>query len=520
MVSTDVVKAVRNFFSSRKIVKSVNETMICFIPKKGNSKKVDDYRPIPFCNTIYKIISKVIVNRLRTILERIINVNQAAFLKGRHIYDNILWVNETINSKDFWDKGGCCLKLDLLKAYDRVSWKFIANSMKFLDFYPRWIATIMQCITSARRGTINTIKVVLEDFERLAGMKTSEIQRILQWTNGKLPSEYLGLPMFLGRLTENLCLPLLTKVEKRLAAWKARLLSYAGRLCLIRYVLMTLPYYWTMRFRLPKVVIKKIQQACINFLWNDEEGARHMHLVKWDRMCMPVEEGGVGIRRLEEVNRAMPASRCCRLLLSGDPWANLLKEKYLRYHSLWTFKRATNQSWGWKGLRWGWTWIQDKVEWRIGNGECVRFWTDRWSRQILLTRADGSGYGLHGKELITSVQEFTSASQGSPSLDIAVHLGVFKDDIRLRDADDSLVWSDDGKDKFRAGNIMKKCRTQGVKKWWWKKIWNSSAPAKSCWHTYIACEGRLPTLDRLQKAGIQLANRCSAFVPRRPMVIS
>ncbi|KAF3789439.1 hypothetical protein EJ110_NYTH18073 [Nymphaea thermarum] len=121
-----------------------------------------------------------------------------------------------------------------------------------------------------------------------------------------------------------------------------------------------------------------------------------MHLVKWDRMCMPVEEGGVGIRRLEEV---------------------------------------------------------------------------------LLTRADGRGYGLQGNELITSVREFTSASQGSSSLDIAARLGVFKDDIRFRDANDSLVWSDDGKDNFRAADIMSKCRTQGVKEWWRKKIWYSSAPA-------------------------------------------
>ncbi|KAF3788878.1 hypothetical protein EJ110_NYTH15396 [Nymphaea thermarum] len=121
----------------------------------------------------------------------------------------------------------------------------------------------------------------------------------------------------------------------------------------------------------------------------------------------------------------------------------------------------------------------------------------------------GRGYGLQGKELITSVQEFTSASQGSLSLDIVARLGVFKDDIRLRDANDSLVWSDDGKDNFRVADIMSKCRTQSVKEWWRKKIWYSSAPAKSCWHTYIASEGRLPTLDRLQKAGIHLANRCS-----------
>ncbi|KAF3781707.1 retrotransposable element ORF2 protein [Nymphaea thermarum] len=325
MVSADVVKAVKDFFSTGKIVKSINETMICLIPKRENTKKVDDYRPISLCNTIYKIITKVIVNRMRGILGRIINANQVAFSKGRHIHDNILWVNETFNSKDFWEKGGCCLKLDLMKAYDRVSWIFLENSMKFLGFHPRWIDRLMQCITSvsyrvfvngrmgkkfhgrhglrqgdplspylflivmemlnrritkdiiskrillskircvrlkscammfaddvillvkATKGSISAIKVILVDFDRLAGMKvnkqkseifantrvgchSSEIQRMLQWARGDLPSEYLGLPLFLGNLTEDLCLPLLTKVEKRLASWKARLLSYAGRL--------------------------------------------------------------------------------------------------------------------------------------------------------------------------------------------------------------------------------------------------------------------------------------------------
>ncbi|KAF3779601.1 Transposon TX1 uncharacterized protein [Nymphaea thermarum] len=61
MVSTDVVKAVQDFFTSGRIVRSVNETMICLIPKKENSKKVEDYRPISLCNSIYKIITKTFV---------------------------------------------------------------------------------------------------------------------------------------------------------------------------------------------------------------------------------------------------------------------------------------------------------------------------------------------------------------------------------------------------------------------------------------------------------------------------
>ncbi|KAF3774610.1 hypothetical protein EJ110_NYTH47389 [Nymphaea thermarum] len=92
---------------------------------------------------------------------------------------------------------------------------------------------------------------------------------------------------------------------------------------------------------------------------------------------------------------------------------------------------------------------------------------------------------------------------------MAAHLGVSSTNIRIRDVEDSLVWSDDGKASFKAGEIINKCRIQGLKESWRRKIWASYAPAKSCWYSYIACEGRLPTLDRIQKTGVQLANRCS-----------
>ncbi|KAF3791716.1 hypothetical protein EJ110_NYTH13738 [Nymphaea thermarum] len=97
----------------------------------------------------------------------------------------------------------------------------------------------------------------------------------------------------------------------------------------------------------------------------------------------------------------------------------------------------------------------------------------------------------------------------SPTLAMAAHLGVSSSNIRIRDAKDSLVWSDDGKASFKAGEIINNCGIQGVKESWRRKIWASYAPTKSCWHSYIACEGRLPTLDRIQKTGVQLANRCS-----------
>ncbi|KAF3773282.1 hypothetical protein EJ110_NYTH48363 [Nymphaea thermarum] len=75
--------------------------------------------------------------------------------------------------------------------------------------------------------------------------------------------------------------------------------------------------------------------------------------------------------------------------------------------------------------------------------------------------------------------------------------------------EDSLVWSDNGKASFKAGEVINKCRIQGVKESWRRNIWASYVPTKSYRCSYIACEGRLPTLDRIQRTGMHLANCCS-----------
>ncbi|KAF3776189.1 hypothetical protein EJ110_NYTH48897 [Nymphaea thermarum] len=136
-------------------------------------------------------------------------------------------------------------------------------------------------------------------------------------------------------------------------------------------------------------------------------------------------------------------------------------------------------------------------------------WIDRWSGQVLISRIDGNHYMLICSDVNISISQQTRANQNSPSFALAMHIGVSPASIRLRDTEDMLVSSDDGNESFKASEILNKCHSQGVKEWWRRKLWVSYAPAKSCWHSYIACEGRLPILVRIPKTGIHLANRCS-----------
>jgi len=89
--------AIKDFFQSGKLLKEVNHTLITLIPKVDNPKTTAQFRPISLCNTIYKILAKILVNRMRPILTRIVHPTQSAFIPNRAIHDNILIAHEIIN---------------------------------------------------------------------------------------------------------------------------------------------------------------------------------------------------------------------------------------------------------------------------------------------------------------------------------------------------------------------------------------------------------------------------------------
>lgn len=151
ILGDDIVDIVKRFFETGCIEQQLQGTNIVLIPKKKNPSLMTELRPISLCNVVYKIISKVLANRLKLIMDLIISDTQSAFIPNRLITDNIMVAYEVMHfmkRKNKGRQGWMALKLDMSKAYDRVEWDFLEAILHKLGFEDRITNLFMKCVSS------------------------------------------------------------------------------------------------------------------------------------------------------------------------------------------------------------------------------------------------------------------------------------------------------------------------------------------------------------------------------------
>ncbi|KAG7559344.1 ABC transporter type 1 transmembrane domain superfamily [Arabidopsis thaliana x Arabidopsis arenosa] len=133
-----------------------------------------------------------------------------------------------------------------------------------------------------------------------AGLSSSENVAISSYgfPIGKLPVRYLGLPLMCRKLRLNEYAPLLDKISFKFRAWAAKTLSFAGRVQLIASVIYGTINFWMSTFLLPKGCIKRIESLCSSFLWSGTTQIHSKAKVAWSTVCLPKNEGGLGLRNL------------------------------------------------------------------------------------------------------------------------------------------------------------------------------------------------------------------------------
>ncbi|KAH1096691.1 hypothetical protein J1N35_013612 [Gossypium stocksii] len=167
----------------------MNNTLIVLIPKVQNLETFGQFRPISLCSVLYKLIMKVISNRFKHIFPKIITQEQVGFIAGRSINENIILAQEVIHSMRSQKKRKwMAIKIDLEKAYDRVSWDFIDVSLRAIGIPEYLVNVIMSVISNpTMQGRIlsnveRVRKGILEDPScHICGFHSEDIVHILQY---------------------------------------------------------------------------------------------------------------------------------------------------------------------------------------------------------------------------------------------------------------------------------------------------------------------------------------------------
>ncbi|WVZ90567.1 hypothetical protein U9M48_036858 [Paspalum notatum var. saurae] len=356
---------------------SLNFGTIILLPKGNDVKQIQQYRPICLLNVSFKIFTKVVTNRVVKIATRIIKPTQMAFLPGRNIMEGAVILHETIHELHTKKQNGVILKIDFEKAYDKVRWDFLQQSLRMKGFSPMVvgckpaskeeiqgdplspilfnIVVDMLAIILSRaksngqvRGVVphliegglsilqyadDTVLFLDHDLEQakklendslhLSGLKInfhkSEIfcfgqakeceslySTLFGCKVGEYPFRYLGLPMHFRKLNNKDWKLIEDRIEKKLSNWKGKMLSYGGRLVLLNSVLSSLPMFM------------------ISFFENDSHKKKY-RLVKWPLVCLPKDQGGLGVQNLEIQNKCLLSKWLFKLFNEEGMWQELIK---------------------------------------------------------------------------------------------------------------------------------------------------------------------------------------------------
>ncbi|RVW34823.1 Transposon TX1 uncharacterized 149 kDa protein [Vitis vinifera] len=235
VVKIEIVGFLREFHERGRFVKSLNATFLVLVPKKGDAEDLKDFRPINLVANLYKLLVKVLANRIKKMMGKVISGSQNAFVKGRQILDAILIANEAVN----------------LRLKDNV-------------------------------GGVLWLKINLEKSELIPVSRVHDTKVLaleLGCKVGGLPSCYLGLP--LGAPFKSMVLwdGVEERFRRRLAMWKRQYVSKGGRLTLIQSTLSSMPIYFMSFFYLPRKARLRLEKIQRDFLWGGGTLVQKPHLV-------------------------------------------------------------------------------------------------------------------------------------------------------------------------------------------------------------------------------------------------
>ncbi|CAN0887943.1 Putative ribonuclease H protein At1g65750 [Linum grandiflorum] len=403
--------------------------------------------------------------------------------------------------------------------------------------------TILFC--EASRSQVRGVLAALIVFQSITGLKVNlnkcsiatvgqvdnpqGLADILGCSVENFPCSYLGLPLGSRAVSWTLWEPVVHRVRNRLETWKAKHLSFGGRLVLIKSVLSSLPIYFLSNFRAPISVIKVIEKIQNTFLWTGMSEISKFHMVSWEKLKVPMDRGGLGIMDLRSMNKALLGKWVWRFSVERDSWWRvLISMKFgLERGSEWRSGCAGFSS-GWSV--WFWIWKESSEFWNLafvdpGGGEWVRFWHDYWLPGKHLGRdfPRVAAVAQHSNAFISDMCSMVDRLEWNIELSSSLRGGALEELLQLhallRDLPGDVLssgpprlrWSPDDRHGFSVKTFMSVLllgKYPGSALFPTSVVWIPSVPTKVCCFIWMASLNSIATVDNLRRRGVIMPNRC------------
>ncbi|WVZ66350.1 hypothetical protein U9M48_015586, partial [Paspalum notatum var. saurae] len=354
------------------------------------------------------VFTKVLANKTNAVANKIVSPSQTAFICSRNILEGVVILHETLYELRKKKLNGVVLKLDFEKAYDKVDWDFLQQTLRVKGFSNKWCDWIKKVVG---KGNVNvkvnddlghyfqTKKGVRQDdplspflFNLIADMLATLISR------GKANGQFRGvIPhlvegglsilqddtiLFLEHdLAEAVNLKLVLSVFEKLSGLKINF--HKSEIFLFREAKLYKKEYnkdWVEieeRFQ-KKLGSWKGKLLSVGGRLSDEHKKKYM-LAKWSSLMLPRCFGGIGILDLKLQNKCLLSKWLYKLLNEDGAWQELIKKKYLHHKSITQVSKKPGDSQFWSGLMGVRNQFLSFGFFRTQNGQCVRFWEDKWN---------------------------------------------------------------------------------------------------------------------------------------------
>ncbi|KAL8143720.1 hypothetical protein V2J09_016752 [Rumex salicifolius] len=355
-----LVSKVQKFLSTISLPPASNETFLILFAKMAEPEFIEQFRRINLCNVYYKTITKALVNFLNPI-----------FIPGRLISDNVILAQEVVHSMN---KKQCKKSLIKRKLTTGSGGNISLIPLKILIYlFVLCLERLEHCIQNSvdaglwkplslcRRGpklshlffadnillfaeaSVSQLKVVQHCLDQFCGafgqriniaksrifvLKNEQLSRASGFPTTRNLGKYLGILIMYEKPKKEVFLPIISKMQLK-TRWKARTLSMAGQVTLVRSILSTIPTYTMQTVFLPKSICEQIDRICEAFVWESIDSGKKLHLVAWSELCRPKYEGGMGLRMAQPTNMALISKIGWNLFSHPDKlWAQVLLAKY------------------------------------------------------------------------------------------------------------------------------------------------------------------------------------------------